>query len=231
MICKSCGIEFHKEWRSKYSKNKPLLFCSNSCSNRRVRTEEIKEKIRRTMELKYSNTIKIIVCSKCNCVIQKRNKAGICRKCLSNPLTVKRKRGVIKDKKDYKKNYLQEKNRELFELWKTGENSDLFGAQTGYSKGELNSCLKIRIKAFLIEDQEGKCKECGITNIWNNKPLTFVLDHIDGEHTNNIRNNLRLLCPNCDSQQITFKSKNKGKGRHSNRILMRKYSQEYKELI
>lgn len=35
------------------------------------------------------------------------------------------------------------------------------------------------------------------------------MDHIDGDAANNIRDNIRLICPNCDSQLDTFKSKNK----------------------
>lgn len=44
-------------------------------------------------------------------------------------------------------------------------------------------------------------------------PLALVLDHIDGNPDNNHRDNLRLVCPNCDSQLPTFKSRNRGNGR------------------
>ncbi|RYC04239.1 endonuclease [Nocardioides ganghwensis] len=40
-----------------------------------------------------------------------------------------------------------------------------------------------------------------------------VLDHIDGDSSNNRRENLRLVCPNCDSQLETYKARNRGKGR------------------
>jgi hypothetical protein len=41
----------------------------------------------------------------------------------------------------------------------------------------------------------------------------LVLDHIDGNPDNNRRDNLRLACPNCDSQLPTYKSRNRGSGR------------------
>lgn len=49
--------------------------------------------------------------------------------------------------------------------------------------------------------------------MWNNLELVFILDHIDGNADNNERINLRLVCPNCDSQLDTYKSKNKGSAR------------------
>ena len=69
------------------------------------------------------------------------------------------------------------------------------------------------IKKFILEEQEHKCDICGMQDNWNNKPLVFILDHIDGHANNNIRTNLRLVCPNCDSQLDTYKSKNKNSDR------------------
>lgn len=41
----------------------------------------------------------------------------------------------------------------------------------------------------------------------------MVLDHIDGDASNNTRENFRCVCPNCDSQLDTYKSKNKNSAR------------------
>lgn len=67
------------------------------------------------------------------------------------------------------------------------------------------------LKKKILIEQDHKCDICKIGEIWNEKELHFILDHIDGDATNNKRENLRLVCPNCDSQLSTFKSRNKGK--------------------
>lgn len=64
-------------------------------------------------------------------------------------------------------------------------------------------------KKDIIAEQGGVCAICGMPQEWNGKPLVFILDHIDGHATNNHRSNLRCICPNCDSQLDTYKSKNK----------------------
>lgn len=57
------------------------------------------------------------------------------------------------------------------------------------------------------------CSVCNILPVWNDKPLNLVLDHINGIPNDWRLENLRLVCPNCDSQLPTFKNKNKGNGR------------------
>lgn len=54
--------------------------------------------------------------------------------------------------------------------------------------------------------QEYKCQLCGIDS-WQGKPLTLRLDHIDGDKANNELDNLRWVCPNCDSQLPTYCNK------------------------
>lgn len=73
------------------------------------------------------------------------------------------------------------------------------------------------VRDYLYSAQNNKCSICKMKNIWNKKEINFILDHIDGDSTNNNRENLRLVCPNCDSQLPTYKSKNNGKGRHTRR--------------
>ncbi len=70
-------------------------------------------------------------------------------------------------------------------------------------------------KKFILIEQNNKCMICNMENIWNYKPIVFIADHIDGNSQNNLRSNIRLICPNCDSQLPTFKARNKGNGRHS----------------
>lgn len=54
----------------------------------------------------------------------------------------------------------------------------------------------------------GRCDECGIAE-WNKKPLTIEIDHVNGNHTDNRKENLRWLCPNCHSQTPTYRSRSK----------------------
>ena len=74
-----------------------------------------------------------------------------------------------------------------------------------YSRGHLKKRL---LAAQLLRNE---CYECGLGSIWNDKPIVLRLDHINGNATDNRQNNLRMLCPNCDSQQSTFCGRNNRK--------------------
>jgi Zn finger protein HypA/HybF involved in hydrogenase expression len=53
------------------------------------------------------------------------------------------------------------------------------------------------------------CKECNQGEDWNGKKLVLVLDHKNGISNDHRLENLRFLCPNCNSQMPTFSGRNK----------------------
>lgn len=55
------------------------------------------------------------------------------------------------------------------------------------------------IKSRLFQEREYRCECCGITS-WNGQEIKLQVHHIDGNHNNNTRKNLMILCPNCHSQ-------------------------------
>lgn len=126
-------------------------------------------------------------------------KTNICKNCGKEFIVYKGSNGLfcsIKCFKDYK-------HKETYKLILNGDESIM--------RGNYNPK---RFKKDIIDEQNGVCAICGCEQTHNGKPLTFVLDHIDGDASNNRRENLRCICPNCDSQLDTYKSKNKKSSRN-----------------
>ena len=51
---------------------------------------------------------------------------------------------------------------------------------------------------------KNECSICNLGNEWNGKPIVMRLDHINGDSTDHRKENLRMVCPNCDSQLLTY---------------------------
>lgn len=75
---------------------------------------------------------------------------------------------------------------------------------------------KVTAKRYITEKYGCQCSQCGLSE-WRGDRLGLILDHMNGNPYDWNITNLRLLCPNCDSQTPTFKGRNKGNGRHTRR--------------
>lgn len=75
-----------------------------------------------------------------------------------------------------------------------------------------------QIRKYLIELHGPLCMDCGWSKVNPvTKKVPIEIDHIDGNAQNNKLDNVRLLCPNCQSLTSTYKALNKGNGRYSRR--------------
>ena len=85
------------------------------------------------------------------------------------------------------------------------------------------------------------CQQCKLKPIWNNGLLVLQLDHINGDRSDNRKENLRWLCPNCHSQTGNFSGKkNKWRikpselnpdWRHAPKLNLRKVDRPKKEIL
>ena len=77
------------------------------------------------------------------------------------------------------------------------------------TKDSKGVCSKI-LKNHIVNKQivKNECSVCKLPPVWNNKPLTLQLDHINGDHFDNRVENLRLICPNCHTQTDTYTGRN-----------------------
>lgn len=137
---------------------------------------------------------------------QRRRPAGLCINCGDE---------TARPSYKYCSNICQAKYRysDYIKKWKEGKNSG-FQSSLGI--------VSRHVKNYLREKFGNKCCLCGWAEI-NPKTsvVPLVADHIDGNWQNNKEENLRLICPNCDSLSSTYGALNKGRGRKQRAISKR----------
>lgn len=69
---------------------------------------------------------------------------------------------------------------------------------------ELSYEAKKKRVAF---EQNNKCARCGIDS-WQGQKIILEFEHKDGNHSNNSRDNVECLCPNCHSLTSTWRGRN-----------------------
>lgn len=72
----------------------------------------------------------------------------------------------------------------------------------------------------VIDEQKHACNLCGLSR-WRGEKISLEIEHKDGNHFNDLRENLEALCPNCHSLTETWRGRNKdSRGKVSDEFLL-----------
>lgn len=74
--------------------------------------------------------------------------------------------------------------------------------------------------------KERICEKCGQDECWYGEKMSLILDHINGDNTDNRIQNLRILCPNCNGTLKTHGGRNIKLGRKKKTILINGVSEK-----
>lgn len=82
------------------------------------------------------------------------------------------------------------------------------------STANTTSARRVIRRESLLPDV---CSLCELGTEWRGKPITLILDHINGDPRDHRIENLRFVCPNCESQLPTTGSRNRKRKNNTNK--------------
>lgn len=85
---------------------------------------------------------------------------------------------------------------------------------------ENSTASQSTLRKYFIKGNyiEYKCAICGAAPVWQGKNLTLILDHINGKNNDDRFENLRWVCPNCNSQLETTRNRNPNRKIHARKF-------------
>jgi len=202
-ICNECKSTFERQVsdvrRRTKNKDKTYVYCSNRCnSNQRVTSKKVSckhcntEFIRIPAEIKKAKNH--FCSSSCSAIYNNRERA-VLRHCITCS------QQLSSSQRKFCSHRCQHIKYRLYKIEK-------------FEKGEVHH--RPMLRKILGPLRGEHCSICKNTR-WLGKLILLIVDHINGDSSNNMPENLRLVCSNCDATLPTYKAKNKGNGREYRR--------------